>query len=120
MSLVFELPLPPNIANKGGRGWQGKHFGRKAYFAMLDELVTTRMNPRCIAGMPWKKAEADVQMRTWRQADRDNSHARTKPIWDWFQTRGYVINDRDLAYQLDLRTATRADLGVTIVLRELA
>jgi hypothetical protein len=116
--LVFELPLPPNIANKGGRGWKGKHFGRVRYFELLDTLVTLKQNPKPVTR--WVKAEASIQMRTWRATDKDNANARLKPVLDWLQTRGYIVNDRDLEYELDRRVASRKDLGITLVLREAA
>jgi hypothetical protein len=75
-------------------------------------------NPKPISR--WAKAEAEIQMRTWRQMDQDNASARLKWVLDWLESRGYVANDKDVRYTLDCRTAQRADLGITLVLREAA
>ena len=119
-ALTFDLPLPPNRANKPGAHWSVRHGRRKKYWAVLDLLVTAKQNPRCIPGMPWAKAEAEVQVRTWRKADIDNCHARCKDVFDWLESRGYIVNDRELRYQLVAVTAPQKLLGITLTLREAA
>lgn len=116
-SLVFELPLPEALGNHRMH-WAVKNKRKLAYYAQLDALVTLQVNPKPV--VRWAKATADIQMRTWRRMDRDGAHSRVKWILDWLETRGYIENDRELDYQLDPRTASRADLGVTLVLREAA
>lgn len=118
VSLVFELPLPENLGNSRLH-WRRKHAAKKAYWALLDTLVMAKELPRP-PRVPYLKCEAEIQMRTWRRMDLDNAHSRVKWLNDFLQSRGYIADDKHLTYQLDLRTATRADLGVTIVLRELA
>lgn len=117
-ALVFELPLPVNTNSKGSH-WAGRHYRRKAYWEQLDNLVTLKQNPGAPRA-PWTRAEATVEMRTYRTADTDNCHARLKNVLDWLQTRGYIVNDRDLRYTLTTRTAPRDDLGITLTLREVA
>ena len=119
--LVFELPLPDNITNGPVGNWRTKYFGRKAYWDKLDALVTLKKNPRPVAGMPWIKTTAEIQMRTLREMDQGNAHFRaTKWPFDWLERRGYVKNDRHIKYTLDPCVAKRAHLGITIVLREAA
>jgi hypothetical protein len=98
--LVFELPLPDNVAN-GRMHWRAKAKRKAAYYDQLDALEM-------------------IEMRTVRRMDHDNAHARLKWVLDWLQTRGYMANDRDLRYQLDNKTAPRKEAGITLVLREAA
>ena len=116
--LTFELPLPENLGN-ARLHWRTKNSRKKDYYALLDGLVTAKRNPKP-PGMPWRKAEASIQMRTLRRMDQDNAHARLKWPRDWLETRGYIVNDRDLRYELDATTAPRNLLGITLVLREAA
>ena len=118
MILLFEFPLPENLGNNRMH-WRTKNAKKKEYYAMLDGLVSLRHTP-LPPKKPWHKAEAEIQMRTLRRMDQDNAHSRLKWIRDWIETRGYVVNDRDLAYVLDARVAERKHLGVTVVLREVA
>lgn len=118
MSLLFEFPLPENLGNHRMH-WRAKNARKKEYYAALDALVTLKHNPRPPT-TPWEKAEAEIQMRTLRRMDQDNAHSRLKWVRDWLETRGYIVNDRDLTYQLNAVTAKRVDLGITVVLREAA
>jgi hypothetical protein len=115
--LLFEFPLPENLGN-ARLHWAAKHRRKQEYWERLDLLVMAKENPKPVSR--WTKAEAEVQMRTWRRCDLDNAYARLKWIGDWLETRGYVANDKDVRYTLDCRTAQRADLGITLVLREAA
>lgn len=116
-TLAFEFPLPENLGNHRLH-WAVKNKRKLAYFERLDLLVMAKENPKPIAR--WGKAEAEIQMRTWRQMDQDGAHARLKWCLDWLQTRGYVENDKHLAYTLVTATAPRKLVGITLVLREAA
>jgi hypothetical protein len=116
--LVFELPLPDNVAN-GRMHWRAKFNRKMEYYESLDLLISMRLVPR----RPKRsitKPVAEIEMRTVRAMDHDNAHARLKWVLDWLQTRGYIVNDRDLRYQLDNKTAPRKEVGITLVLREAA
>lgn len=116
MSLTFEFPLPTNSPNVKAH-WAKKRKARLAYWDLLDLLVTAKKNPKA-PKRPWGKVEGAVQIRTWRKMDRDNANARLKDLNDWLQTRGYLVNDRDFDYLLDIRTAPRNLLGITMTIRE--
>ena len=116
--LVFEIPLPENSPNRKSH-WAVKRKTRLAYWDLLDALVMAKQLPKPPV-KPWSKATATVEMRTWRKMDQDNANGRLKDLNDWLQTRGYLVNDRDFDYQLCVKTAGRADLGITMVLREIA
>jgi hypothetical protein len=114
--LVFELPLPDNVAN-GRMHWRAKASRKKAYYALLDIFQGAKgMIPEPPA-MPLTKPVAEITMRTARAMDHDNAHARLKWVLDWLQTRGYIVNDRDLRYQLENTTAPRKEVGITLILR---
>jgi hypothetical protein len=116
--LVFELPLPDNVAN-GRMHWRAKATRKNAYMAGLDMLMFGEVLPGPPL-IPLVKPVAEIEMRTVRRMDHDNAHARLKWVLDWLQTRGYMANDRDLKYHLDNKTAPRKDVGITLVLREAA
>ena len=116
MEMTFELPLPTNSPNQKAH-WAKKRKARLAYWELLDHLVTVRRLPDP-PKKPMVKATATVEMRTWRQMDKDNANGRLKDLNDWLQTRGYLVNDRDFDYTLSYRTAPRKELGITLVLRE--
>jgi hypothetical protein len=116
--LVFELPLPDNVAN-GRMHWRAKAKRKAAYYDQLDALEMCRLIPKKIA-TPLTRPVAEIEMRTVRRMDHDNAHARLKWVLDWLQTRGYMANDRDLRYQLENKTAPRKEAGITLVLREAA
>jgi hypothetical protein len=116
--LVFELPLPDNVAN-GRMHWRAKATRKAAYYAILDTHAFAKWLPKPPA-VPLVKPVAEITMRTARAMDHDNAHARLKWVLDWLQTRGYIVNDRDLRYQLENKTAPRKEVGITLVLREAA
>jgi hypothetical protein len=117
--LVFEFPLPENLGN-ARLHWAAKNRRKLDYYDLLDTLVTVKQNPRP-PSQPWLKAVATMQMRTWRAMDEGNARSRTKWIDDWLETRGYIQNDRYLTYdKLEPVTAGKADLGITLILREAA
>jgi hypothetical protein len=116
--IVFEFPLPDNLAN-GRTHWRVKAKRKTEYMSALDMLMFGEMLP----GPPLVslvKPVAEIEMRTVRAMDHDNAHARLKWVLDWLQTRGYIVNDRDLRYQLDNKTSPRKEVGITLVLREAA
>ena len=116
--LVFELPLPDNVANERMH-WRVKAERKEAYYSALDMLMFGELLPGPPL-IPLVKPEAEIQMRTVRQMDHDNAHARLKWVLDWLQTRGYIVNDRDLRYQLDNKTAPKKQVGITLILRDAA
>ena len=119
--LVFELPLPPNLGNSRAH-WRLKARQKTDFYVVCDARVVVKgwHVPRPVEGMPWAKPVAEITMRTARAMDHDNAHARLKWVLDWLQTRGYIVNDRDLRYQLENKTAPRKEVGITLVLREAA
>jgi hypothetical protein len=116
--LVFELPLPDNVAN-GRMHWRAKAKRKAWYWLSLDSLMFSADLPKP-PKVPIRMPVAEIEMRTVRRMDHDNAHARLKWVLDWLQTRGYMANDRDLRYQLDNKTAPRKEAGITLVLREAA
>ena len=117
-TFVFELPLPTNSPNRKAH-WAKKRKARLAYWELLDTMVQAKKIPKA-PKVALTKATGIVEMRTWRQMDKDNANGRLKDLNDWLQTRGYLVNDRDFDYTLTYRTAPRAELGITLVLREAA
>lgn len=112
--LVFEFPLPANIANSRMH-WAVKLKAKKAYWATLDALVMARKNPKPPQDA-WQEASAGVVMRTFREMDADNATARLKWCLDWLETRGYVQNDRDVAVQVETEVAPLKLCGITLAL----
>jgi hypothetical protein len=113
--LVFEVPLPDNLAN-GRTHWRMKAKRKTAYYEAMDLCVQLNFLPAPPVA-PLVKPVAEITMRTVRAMDHDNAHARLKWVLDWLQTRGYIVNDRDLRYQLEHTTAPRKEVGITLVLR---
>src|SRR3954471_20842159 len=92
----FEFPLPLNLANSRMH-WRMKHRKKLAYWELLDALVMAKKIPKAPA-TPIVKPEAHITMRTWRRCDTDGAHSRLKWTFDFLETRGYIVNDRDLIY----------------------
>jgi hypothetical protein len=117
--LIFELPLPENIAN-ARLHWAKKDRQRRAYFEALDAWVTLRRLPKPPKA-PWLTAIATVELRTLQVMDADNAHARTKWCFDWLQTRGYIMNDRDVVRTVEPTAAgSRTRCGITLTLEPLS
>lgn len=114
-ALRFELPLPQQRGNSREH-WAAKYKLRKAYWEKCDNSVTLKQNPQAPRLGPWLKASAEIEMRTLQVMDQDNAEARLKDLLDWLQSRGYIVNDKDLVYTLTQKTSLRAECGITMTL----
>lgn len=97
---VFRFPLPPS-RSQDSRGWRGKHFGKKAYHAQLDEMQGLRfVGDGCLVPAPpaeaWSAADYTAELFVHNRYDDDGAVAQAKWALDWLQSRGYVGNDRDM------------------------
>lgn len=119
-ALVFLLPLPMDRANTY-QHYMARHRERKALWRVLDQRVTLKFLPRAPL-RPYVKAHATIELRTWRQMDEDNADARLKDVLDWFKSRGYIVDDspEHLTRALRATTAPRHEIGITVLLREVA
>ena len=112
--MKFDLPLPANLGN-ARMHWAAKNRAKKYYWAALDYMVNLGQLPKP-PRTPYRQAHAWIQLRTWRLMDRDNGHARIKWVLDWLQTRGYVMNDKWVTYDLDVIASPRKEVGITMTL----
>lgn len=112
--LIFELPLPENLANSRAH-WATKDRARRDYWRVLDLHVMAKRLPRPPA-VPWPRARVAATLRTVRQMDADNAAARCKWPLDWLQSRGYIVNDRDITLTVAAETAARDACGITLAL----
>jgi len=112
--LVFELPLPPNLANARWH-WSERAVRQRAYRVACDAAAGLPAPP----SMPLAHARADVVLRSLRMMDADNLESRCKWIWDWLCARGYLRDDSPqvltLAPVLQER-CKRSAVGVRLVL----
>jgi hypothetical protein len=118
--LTFELPLPPNL---NGTGWRTTAFtlerAKKKYWKRLDDLYLTRQ-------IPWapppahrlNQVHAVATVRTCPVMDQDNAHRRMKWVWDWLQSRGYIVNDRAVRCDLTPVASGRKNQGITLTIEE--
>jgi hypothetical protein len=116
----FDLPLPPNL---NGSGWGGTHWAKerakKKYWTQLDTLVAIRRLPRAPL-VKLGKVQSIAEVRTCPIMDEDNAHRRMKWIWDWLQSRGYIVNDRDVRCDLTPVYSKRKEQGITLTVSEAA
>jgi len=92
------FPLPVNLANSRLHHFV-KHSKRKAYWRLLDGLLTLGRLPEP-PHRPWVRVEATVTYYVWNRMDQGNAMNRLKWIEDWLTSRGYLVDDREenLAY----------------------
>lgn len=91
-TLSFVLPMPANLAN-ARMHWAVKDLKRRAYFEACDNLqLRGEVPPPPLK--PFPKVVANEVMYLGAAMDDDNAAARTKWIWDWLKTRGYIADDR--------------------------
>lgn len=112
--LIFELPLPENLGNSRMH-WRAKHGAKLDYWRRLDDAVLLKNIPRP-PRTPWPGGHANVVVRTLRKMDVDNAAARVKWPLDWLQSRGYIVNDRDLTLSVKAEAAPRDACGITLTL----
>jgi hypothetical protein len=116
--LTFDLPLPPNL---NASGWGGRHWRRtkaqEDYYDQLDLLLAIRrLPPRPRRRI--KQAEAVATLRSCPVMDQDNAHRRMKWVWDWLQSRGYIVNDREVRCELTPVASGRKNQGITLIIEE--
>lgn len=91
--LVFDLPLPPNMAN-GRMHWRTKDRKRRAYFS---ECVVADYEQHGVAALatptPMEKARIEITMRVARIHDHDNAVSRCKWAIDYLVNSGYLTDD---------------------------
>ena len=117
-ALVFELPLPTNMAN-GRLHWAVKNKKRQAYLNDCD-VINWAIFRRCFT--PFENATATITMRVARLHDHDNAFARCKWAIDWLVSRGVIADDspKCLSYSgLPTQTIDRKNPGITITLERL-
>jgi hypothetical protein len=117
--LTFELPLPPRLDASGWGGhWRKKHEAKKKYWDLLDTLVTVRRLPRPLAR--WPKVQGTAEVRTCPIMDEDNAYRRLKWVWDWLQSRGYLVNDREVRCKVTPVASKRKEQGITLTIEPAA
>lgn len=116
--MTFEFPIPenPNSNKLRGRHWRVRYNLEIKYWEHLDMLVACRLLPRTAIGQPWDRATGKAVLRTCPVMDQDNASHRMKWVWDWLQSRGYIVNDRDVRCDVTPVASKRKEQGVTLEL----
>lgn len=109
------LPLPLNRAN-ARLHWRAESRKKLAYMAECDQ--------RQLAGLieaptvTWQEVSGTAVLFLHQEMDDDNLEARMKWPRDWLETRGYIVDDKDLhlivSQQID-RKRQRVELDITPV-----
>jgi hypothetical protein len=89
---VFQLPLPPNLANSRMH-WRVKSNQKKAYEETLSMLLHAKQLP-ALPAEPWKNATVRAELTLGNHMDDDNAVARCKWALDWIVRAGYLEDDR--------------------------
>lgn len=95
-TIRLTVPMPPNMAN-GRVHWRAKHRARRDYMNRLDELQGAGVIPAPPLS-PLARPILSSVMHVGAKHDLDNAVARHKYALDWLQTRGYIVNDRELEW----------------------
>ena len=90
--MVFQIPLSPKVGNARGH-WKAIHYGKKAYWKMLDARQNIGLLPAPPA-TPYPKVDIAATFYLWNEMDTDNATSRLKHAADWLVTRGYIVGDR--------------------------
>lgn len=120
-TLVFELPLPPNIAN-ARMHWAVKNKKRQRYFEDCDVALYEKMGRLYFGIRGWQKAQVTVTLRLSRTMDTDNLMARCKWPMDYLVDRGYILDDSPAHLEwsgLPTQLIDRKRQGITIALERL-
>lgn len=120
--LVFEFPLPPNLNRPGWGGhWGTKSRAQRQYWELLDALVMAKQLPKPPSPLqPWANVVGTAEMRTCPVMDQDNANRRMKWVWDWLQSRAYLVNDRDVRCDVIPMASTRKGAKIVLTLTEVA
>jgi hypothetical protein len=95
-TLRIVVPMPSNLTNpkaRSSRHYFAANRRRKQFVKMLDELATAGLIPPPPAGGFGRVSVTSV-MYVGGTMDDDNAIARHKPLLDWLQRNGYLVNDR--------------------------
>ena len=117
--LVFELPIPTNLAN-ARLHWTAKNRLKKAWYRGADERVDAGLVPNRPVE-PLTRARVQAHFCTHNRMDRDNLAARCKWILDWLVTRGYLLDDSDqvLDWQMPSQEIDRKNKRVVVTVEAL-
>ena len=96
LSLVLPLSTP-NLTN-GRRHWRALAADKKKYYELADGWqLTGKTQPP--PQHPFGPCHIAAIMHVGAKHDADNLLARFKWAGDWLESRGYVVNDRDLVWR---------------------
>lgn len=121
---VLDLPMPPSVNRIWRKSNNGTLHKSSEYKAWIHEASLVLMCAGTLRGR--KKIEgkftAIVEIRRdWTAIERNKFDLdnRTKAIFDFCQTHGFIQNDRDLEEYTVRWTATAAPRGCRVTLRSL-
>jgi hypothetical protein len=110
-ALTLSLPMPLNIAN-ARLHWRVKQNAKVAYFDTLDTMQAAKLLP-APPKTPLAAPRIAVVMTLGNRMDLDNAMARLKWPLDFLQSRGYIVNDKDLQWEgMPTQRVTRSSPSV--------